>query len=191
MGDLGFYLSGRNKSPSSGLSERITMDNQFQDFWGNLWLQMFQGQKQWEGVMTFWQKSLPGVNDWSAMMGKGPQPFQAGSPDQNKALEEACQNFQKLFQDYFKMLGYVPRADYERLQNEYDQLQEEHQLLKVKLEAQEIAIRQMQAVMAAQAMDPAGAAKPLQDMISEQANQFQRLMAGMMPKTKKTSEEEK
>ena len=145
--------------------------------------------------MEFWQKGLPGFNEWNALMGKGAQSLQTESPEKNKAWEEACQNFQKVFQDYFKMLGYVPRADYDRLQKEYDQLQEEHQILKIKLEAQENVIRQMQAQMqamvAAQAMDPAGMAKPFQDLMAEQTSQFQRLMSGLMPGAKKAPEGEK
>jgi hypothetical protein len=166
------------------------MDNQFQDFWGNLWLQMVQGQKQWDGIMNWWQKGFPGFNEWNAMMGKvqGFQPPQMESRDKNKAWEENIQIFQKFFQEYFNMLGYVPRADYERLQRDYDLLQEDHQLLKKKTEILEETIRQLQAMIAAQTMDPKGMAKPFQDLITEQTNQFQRLMSGMMPTPKKPSE---
>jgi hypothetical protein len=165
------------------------MDHQFQEFWGNLWLQMVQGQKQWDGLTNWWQKGFPGFNEWNAMMTKayGLQFPLPESPDKNKAWEEALQMFQKSFQETFNLFGYVPRADYERLQRDYDLLQEDHQLLKKKSEFLEETIRQLQTLLAAQTMDPAGMAKPLKDLISEQTNQFQRFMSGMIPDLKKPS----
>ena len=165
------------------------MDHQFLEFWGNLWLQMVQGQKQWDGVIDWWQKGLVGFNEWNAMLRKvyGLKPTQAESRDQNKVWEETLQMFQKSFQDYLNLFGYVLRTDYDRLQNEYDRLQEDHQLLKKKSESQEETIRNLQAMLAAQAMDPAGLAKPFKDLISEQTSQFQRFMSGMIPNVKKPS----
>ena len=163
------------------------MDHQFLDFWGNLWLQMVQGQKRWDGAIDWWQKGFVGFDEWTALLGKiyGLKPTQSEPPDKNKVWKETLQNFQKSFQDYFKLFGYVLRTDYDRLKNEYDRLQEDHQLLKKKSESQEETIRNLQAMLVAQTMDPAGLAKPFKDLISQQTEQFQRLMSGMIPNMKK------
>jgi hypothetical protein len=165
------------------------MDHRFLEFWGNLLLQMAQGQKQWEEVIDWWQKGFAGFDEWNALLGKiyGVQPPRPESTDKNEVWEETLQVFQKSFQDTFNLLGYVPRADYERLQKKFDRLQEDHQLLKKKSEFLEETIRQLQTLLAAQTMDPAGMAKPLKDLISEQTNQFQRFMSGMIPDLKKPS----
>jgi hypothetical protein len=167
----------------------LTMDHQFLEFWGKLWLQMAQGQKQWDGAMDFWRKGFVGFDEWNTFLGKmyGLKPTQPETPDNIKVWEETLRNFQKSFQDYFTLFGYVLRADYDRLKNEYDRLQEDHQLLKEKSERQEEAIRHLQAMLAAQAMDPAGLAKPLKDLISQQTEQFQRLMSGIITDAKKPS----
>jgi hypothetical protein len=161
------------------------MDHQFLEFWGNLWLQMAQGQKQWEGIIDFWQKGFPGFNELNLLLGKfyGLKPPEQESREKDKVWEASLQMFQKSFQDYFNLFGYVPRAD-------YDRLQEDHQRLKKKLEFQEEAIRQLQALLAAQTVDPAALVKPFKDLISEQTGQFQRLMTGMLSNEKKPSEGE-
>ncbi len=164
------------------------MDHQFLDFWGNLWLQMVQGQKQWDGAIDLWQKGFAGFKEWTALLGKtyGLKQTQPEVPDENKVWVETLQNFQRFFQDYFKLFGYVLRTDYDRLKNEYDRLQEDHQLLKRKTESQEETIRNLQAMLAAQTMDPAGLAKPFKDLISQQTEQFQRFMSGIIPDVKKS-----
>ncbi len=163
------------------------MDHQFLDFWGNLWLQMAQGQKQWDGVIDGWRKGLMGSSEWNAMLGKvyGLKPPVPESRDMNKAWEETLQIFQEWLRDYFNLLGYVSRTDYDRLQNEHDRLQEDHRLLEKKSEIQEETIRNLQALLAVRAMDPASLAKPFKDLISQQTEQFQRFMSGMMPDVKK------
>jgi len=130
-----------------------------------------------------------GFNEWAAMLGKFSGLKSTGSESLGKieGWEETLQNFQKFFQDYFKLFGYVLRSDYDRLKNEYDRLQEDHQLLKTKSEIQEQTIRNLQAMLAAQTMDPAGLAKPFTDLISQQTEQFERLMSGMMSDAKKSS----
>jgi hypothetical protein len=163
------------------------MDHRFLEFWGNLLLQMAQGQKQSEEVIDWWQKGFAGFNEFNVLLGKvyGLKPPKPESQENDKVWEEGLRTFQKSFQDYFSLFGYVPRTEYDRLQKEYEDL-------KKKLEIQEEAIRQLQTLLAAQTMDPAGMAKPLKDLISEQTNQFQRLMAEMMPNVKKppTGEDE-
>ncbi len=168
------------------------MDHQFMDFWGNLWLQMLQGKKQWDGTIDWWQKGFVGFNEWAAMLGKfcGWKPTEPESPGKFKGWEETLQNFQKFFQDYSKLFGYVLRSDYDRLKSDYDRLQEDHQLLKEKTEIQELTIRNLQAMLAAQSMDPAGVAKPFTDLILQQSEQFQRFMSGMMSDVKKSSKKE-
>ncbi len=165
------------------------MDHQFLDFWGNLWLQTVQGQKQWDGTIDWWQKGLVGFNEWTTLLRKiySLKPTQPKPPDKNRVWEETLQNFQRFFQEYFNLFGYVLATDYDRLKNEYDRLQEDHQLLKKKSESQEETIRNLQAMLAAQTMDPAGLAKPFKDLISEQTEQFQRFMSGMIPGMKKPS----
>ena len=139
--------------------------------------------------MDCWMKGFDGFMQWNTMLGKvyGLKPTQPESWDQNKLWEDTLQIFQKSFQAYFNLFGYVLRTDYDRLKDEYDRLQQDHQFLKKKSEIQEETIFNLQAMLVAQTMDPAGLAKPFKDLISQQTEQFQRLMSGMIPDEKKPS----
>jgi hypothetical protein len=150
------------------------MDRQFLEFWGNLLLQTARGQKQLEDVRDWWRQGLNGFQELNILLGKvyGLEPPKPGAQEEEKVWEEAIRSFQKSFQDYVALFGYVPRPDYDRLSDQYQALQE-------KSERQEETIRHLQSLLVAQTLDPEGLAQSFQDLIQKQTGQFQQLMSEM------------
>jgi hypothetical protein len=150
------------------------MDRQFLEFWGNLLLQTARGQKQLEDIRDWWRRGLDGFQDLNVLLGKvyGLEPPKPEAPEENKVWEEAVRSFQKSFQDYVALFGYVPRPD-------YDRLLDQNQVLQEKSERLEETIRHLQSLLAAQTLNPAGLAKSFQDLIQKQTGQFQQLLSEM------------
>lgn len=150
------------------------MDRQFLEFWGNLLLQTARGQRQLEDIHDWWRRGLDGFQELNVLLGKvyGLEPPKPDAPEEEKVWKEAIRSFQKSFQDYVSLFGYVPRPDFDRLLEKY-------QILKEESARQDETIRHLQAVLAAQTLDPAGLAKTFQDLIQKQTGQFQQLMAEM------------
>ena len=124
--------------------------------------------------MIGWRQGLDGFQELNVLLGKvyGLESPKPDAPEEEKVWKEAIRSFQKSFQDYFDLFGYVPRPDYDRLVDQYQALQE-------KSERQEEAIRHLQSLLAAQTLDPAGLAQSFQDLIQKQTGQFQQLMSEM------------
>ena len=157
------------------------MDRQFLEFWGNLLLQTARGQKQLEDIRDWWRRGLDGSQELNVLLGKvyGLEPPKPEAPEENKVWKEAIRSFQKSFQDYFTLFGYVPRP-------EYDRLLDQNQALQEKSERQEETIRHLQSLLAAQTLDPAGLTQSFQDLIQKQTGQFQQLMSEMGSGEKKS-----
>lgn len=148
------------------------IDRHFLEFWGKLLIQTAQGQKQ--------------LDELTALFGKfyGLNPLADFSPAPLNNWEKASEEFRRVFKDYLALFGFVPK-------HEYDRLLQELEVLTDKTRQQEAHIKQLQALLTLQTIDPTEMARGFEDLIKKQSDQFQELLKGFGPVGKKTTQKEK
>jgi len=147
------------------------MDRQFLEFWGNYLLSVAKGQKQLEDVTRWIHGGFSGVDELSALFKKyyGLEEKSQDVPEGTAAWERAAADFKKSFGDSFSTMGWVSK-------DEYRILEEENQVLKQKVEAQEETISRLRDLLKNPGTDPGQALDVLQDLINKQNAEFQKLM---------------
>jgi len=147
------------------------MDRQFLEFWGNYLLSVAKGQKQLEDVTRWIHGGFSGVDELSALFKKyyGLEEKSQDAPESSAAWERAAADFKKSFGDSFSIMGWVSK-------DEYRILEEENQVLKQKVEAQEETISRLRDLLKNPGTDPGQALDVLQDLINKQNAEFQKLM---------------
>lgn len=104
-----------------------------------------------------------------------------------KQLEELSQWFNqglKGLNDYMALFGFIPKPEYDRLLREVE-------VLRDKTRHQEDHIKQLQALLTLQAIDPTEMARGFEDLIKKQSDQFQDLLKDFGLVGKKTTQKEK
>jgi hypothetical protein len=89
--------------------------------------------------------------------------------DYENQLKELAGNFQKSFKELIPMLGVVPKADYDQLLRQYDDL-------KKKVAGLEEALKGLERKLSGNAPDQSKTAGVLDEMITTQTEQFQKIM---------------
>ena len=147
------------------------MDRQFLEFWGNYLLSVARGQKQLEDVTRWMRGGFSGAEELTAMFKKyyGLEEQSQDGPESSAAWEGAAADFKKSFGDYFSIMGWVSK-------DEYRILEEENQVLKQKIQAQEESISRLRDLLKTPGIDPGQALDVLQDLINTQNAEFQKLM---------------
>jgi hypothetical protein len=148
------------------------MDRQFLEFWGNYLLSVAKGQKQLEDVTRWIHGGFSGVDELTALFKKhyGLEEQSRDAPESSAAWKKAGADFKKSFGDYFSITGWVSK-------DEYRILEEENQVLKQKIEAQEETISRLRDdLLKTPGIDPGQALDVLQELINNQNAEFQKLM---------------
>ena len=147
------------------------MDRQFLEFWGNYLLSVARGQKQLEDVTRWIRGGFSGVEELTALFKKyyGLEEQSQDGPESSAAWERAAADFKKSFGDYFSIMGWVSK-------DEYQILEEENQALKQKIEAQEETILRLRDLLKSPGIDPNKSLDVLQDLINKQSAEFQKLV---------------
>jgi len=147
------------------------MDRQFLEFWGNYLLSVARGQKQLEDVSRWMRGGFSGVEELTALFKKyyGLEEKSQDRPESSAAWERAAEDFKKSFRDYFCIMGWVSK-------DEYQNLEQENQALKQKIEAQEQTISRLRDLIKNPGIDPNKSLDVLQDLINKQSAEFQKLV---------------
>jgi len=147
------------------------MDRQFLEFWGNYLLSVAQGQKQLEDVTRWIRGGFSGVDELTALFKKyyGLREPEHDTPLGRAAWEKAAADFKQSFRDYFCIMGWVSK-------DEYQVLQEENRGLKQKIETQEQTIARLRELLKSPGIDLNQTHEVLQDLINKQTAEFQKLV---------------
>ncbi|MGB5615910.1 MAG: hypothetical protein WBM78_03660 [Desulfobacterales bacterium] len=147
------------------------MDRQFLEFWGNYLLSVSRGQKQLEDVTRWISGGFSGVEELTALFKKyyGLEEQSQEGPESSAAWEKAAADFKKSFGDYFSIMGWVSK-------DEYQILEEENKVLKQKIEVQEQTISRLRDLIKSPGIDPNKSLDVLQDLINKQSAEFQKLV---------------
>lgn len=147
------------------------MDRQFLEFWGNYLLSVAQGQKQLEDVARWIRGGFSGVDELTALFKKyyGLREPEHDTPLGRAAWEKAAADFKQSFRDYFCIMGWVSKEDYQVLE-------EENRGLKQKIDTQEQTIARLRELLKSPGIDLNQTHEVLQELISKQTAEFQKLV---------------
>ena len=147
------------------------MDRQFLEFWGNYLLSVARGQKQLEDVSRWIREGFSGVEELTALFKKyyGLEGNGQDRPEYSAAWEKAAADFKESFRDYFRIMGWVSK-------DEFQILEEENQVLKQKIAAQEQTIARLRDLIKNPGTDFGHTLGVLEDLINKQSTEFQKLM---------------
>ncbi|MDZ7761146.1 MAG: hypothetical protein U5L00_12965 [Desulfovermiculus sp.] len=168
------------------------MDKQFLEFWGQIFLAAAKNQKIFDDVMSCfapegqknkqqsqdmeqWLKTwMSGYQAWqsflSTMYGVDPYAQQQSHASQQWGAQELSALVTQNWKEMISLMGAVPRQD-------YDDLRQENQELKKRLEIQEERIQQLQDILQQKGLfDFQQMTESLQDVLKNQSDQFQELM---------------
>ncbi|MCX5888006.1 MAG: hypothetical protein NTY36_00975 [Deltaproteobacteria bacterium] len=148
------------------------MDKHFLEFWGNSLLNAAKGQKQLEDMTAWVQQGFKGFEEMTTLFLKfyGLDNVTKDSPDYFAAWKKAEEEFRQSFNDYLSMLGFVAKNEHVELVRKYEELKE-------KFDSQEETVRHLRLLLSESKLkDQAELAKPFEDLIRDQNNQFQNLV---------------
>ena len=144
------------------------MDKRFLEFWGNLFLNVAQGQKQLSEITKWIDQGFSGFENLQAMF-RNYYGLDEERPDYYELWNKAEADFQKSFKDYLSLLGVVPREEHLALVKKYEELKE-------KSAAQEETIGHLRMLLEEKGVDQAKVISGFEKMIAEQGEQFRELM---------------
>jgi hypothetical protein len=151
------------------------MDKEFMKFWGNFLLNAAQGQEQFENMTQWMQQGFKGFEDLNTLFRKAYGLEQTAPQPANEYLEnwkKAQESFTQSFKDFCSAFGFVPKDDHLALVKKYEGL-------KLKVESQEETIKHLRMLLAqAGAAEQDAVTTKLNDLMSQQTEQFQKLMEG-------------
>lgn len=161
------------------------MDRHFLEFWGNYLISVSKGQKQLEDVTRWIQQGFKGVNDITTMFKKVYEldDNDRSSAESTSAWNNAAVEFKKSLEDYFRIMGWIPKEDYQVLE-------EENRALKNRIAEQEQTIERLKRLLSQPVIDQNQTLNVLQDLIQKQGEEFQRLMTNLSTTTTKKSTSE-
>lgn len=149
------------------------MNNEFLEFWGNLLINVAKGQRKMEEVNSWINQGLKGSEELSGMILSfyGVNGQNEDALPEGKAWEKLNKSFLEAYREYIKLIGMVPKTEYDNLAKKYEDL--EH-----KCKEQEEYIRHLEKLTFERTLDPSKAVKDFQELISNQSKQFNKLMQG-------------
>jgi uncharacterized coiled-coil protein SlyX len=150
------------------------MDRHFLEFWGKFLLNAAKSQKQLEDLTTWLQRGCCNWQDFTALFQQayGLEDVDQNRPDYLKLWEQAEENFRESCREYLKLLGGVPREEYEALAARYEKLEKQ-------AAGQEETIKQLKKLLEEKGMGLAVANLEFQELIRKQGEQFQELLKGL------------
>ncbi|SLM32338.1 hypothetical protein MTBBW1_630032 [Desulfamplus magnetovallimortis] len=187
------------------LKDKYLPDRKFLEFWGNLLLNAAKGQEQLEQLSSLMNMdgainkdvvNLKGMNDLFRQFYGLEFPLKSTNrekePENKKrdvgehSVEETVRNFQKSFEIYATMWGWVPRKKHEKLQMQLEDLQKEfeglklaHDDLKQKVKSQEGIISQLRNLLSDGGQGHVEFFRQFQDLAKKQSVDFQNFLCNL------------
>jgi hypothetical protein len=147
------------------------VDDKYLEFLGNLFLSAAKNKKQMEDFSKLSRQGFKGFEEMSAMFRKfyGLENIEKDAPEYIKNWRNATEEFQNTFKEYMTMIGVVPRGDYLKLVEKYEEL-------KKKVVDQEETIRHLKLFLHDKNVDQGETVKVFQDLMTKQSEQFMEIM---------------
>jgi cell division protein FtsB len=147
------------------------MDKQFLEFWGNIMLNAAKGQQQLDDIMKWFSGNSSEFTDITSLFCKmyGIDPEAQKSPGYLNVWQKAIEEFQRSFGELAIMMDLVPRK-------EYVALSRENQELKKRIAELEEGNAHLRTLLAEKVSVPHEGIKGFQELINEQARQYQDFM---------------
>lgn len=159
------------------------MDRHFLEFWGNYLLSVAKGQKQLEDLANWMRQGFNGADELTTMFQKtyGLDDYDNSNPEITLNWDKAVEDFRTSFGDYFRMIGWISKE-------EYQALEEENRSLKDKIDQQGQKIKRLQNLLSQPTIDQNQTLNVLQDLINKQSEEFQQLLTNLSAPDKKDSD---
>jgi hypothetical protein len=150
------------------------MDKQFLEFWGNIMINAAKGQQQLEDIMKWYSGNFSDFKDITALFCRmyGLDPETEKTPGYLNVWHKAFDDFQRSFSELAIMMDLVPRKEYITL------TRENHDLKKRIAELEE-GLAHLRALLDDKLRSPVEGLKGFQELINEQARQYQDFMKGI------------
>ena len=150
------------------------MDKQFLEFWGNYLLAAAKGQEQLENLNQWMSQNFRGFGELTAMFSKfyGLEQPREKDPESDLAWKKAAVDFQKSFNAYLDLMGFVSKEEYQALEKKYNALQE-------KVTEQEATINDLRALLAEKGAYQGETVTVFQDLVKKQGEAFEKLMSNI------------
>jgi hypothetical protein len=161
------------------------MNRHFLEFWGKAFLEAAKSQKHMEDLASCFQQGFWGFPDYTRLFkaAYGLDKTAEDSPDYFTMWQKAEENFRDSFQDFFSLLGMVPREEYDALARRCEEL-------KGKVAEQEETLRYLRLLAEEKGMGLEATTLEFQNLIKKQGEQFQKFFQGLgesvQPQGKKT-----
>lgn len=146
-------------------------NRQFFEFWGNFFTTMAQGQKQLEDMTAWMEQGFSTANEMSELFRRcyGLDPAKSDPPREDKAWQNAVQDFQQALTQLATQWGWVSQPEHQKALDKCAALEE-------KILQQQDTVKELQDLLD---LEGAGHTKLLQhmkDAMEEQSDQFHTLM---------------
>lgn len=150
------------------------MNRHFLEFWGKAFLEAAKSQKRLEDMASLLQQGFGGFPDYTRLFkaAYGLDKTAEDSPDYFALWRKAEENFRESFRDYFKLMGMVPREDYDALARRCEELEE-------KVAEQEETIKYLRLLAEEKGLGLEATTLEFQKLIKKQGEQFQKFIKGM------------
>jgi phage tail tape-measure protein len=150
---------------------RNIVDDKYLEFLGNLFLSAAKNKKQMEDLLKLSRQGFKGFEDMSLMFRKfyGLENIEKDAPEYMKNWRNATEEFQNTFKEYMTMMGVVPREDYIKLLEKYEEL-------KKKVADHEETIHHLKLLLRDKSVEQGETVKVFQDLMTKQSEQFMEIM---------------
>lgn len=150
------------------------MDKNFLEFWGQMFLAMSKGQRQFDELSQWMKQGFGGAEGLSDLLRQvyGLEKTEKGTEEYLGLFEKASQAFQQSFREYLHLFELAPRDEYETLLKECD-------ALKQKIVEQEQTIEHLRKILGEKGTASVETVQNLQNVLKKQTDQFQEMMKTM------------
>ena len=150
------------------------MDHRYFEFWGQLFLNMAKGQKQFEDADTWFRQAFKGYEPLTSLFKQayGLDHLPEDSPESMAFWKNSIEIFQKIFRESLALLDVVPREDYLALRRQCDALEK-------KVAEQEETIRHLTTLWGQKENPAESVTSKLQTVLTNQQAEYQKMLEAL------------
>ena len=147
------------------------MNRQFYEFWGNVFTQIAQGQKQLDEMTTWMQQGVGGAKELNELFRRcyGLSPPKADDNQASQMWQAAIKDFQQSSAQLAKQWGWVS-------QTEYQEVLDRCALLEKQVQEQQVTIKGLRNLLEEKGFGHTELFQHLNKALKEQTDQFNALM---------------
>ncbi len=147
------------------------MNRQFNEFWGNYFTNIAQGQKQLEEMSAWMKKGFSGTDELTTLFRRcyGLEGVETDDLMSSKKWQKAIAEFQETFSDIAGAWGWVSQAEHKQVLEKRDTLEE-------KVQQQQATISQLRSLLDQEGLGHTELFQHFKNVFEDQSDQFQKLM---------------